>query len=259
MSSRRASAKPAERETSDRLRDVLRIGRARLMAPCHFTFNEDESSMLENHLSDANRKALRATPRSSSRHTGTVVLTDWRRDEDKRPLGPDHFYKYKWEFKLEEDKDSDCETGVQYVSTSICGKEEGVSMRIEFYGKENGTEVGDLSKATEGTDVYFRDEGVKQFPLAFQNVIALYIPEWNLFGTYDLDYGKQKCYISPIYVNKDDRRFSCLDLIIPLVIREHDKYNVYVSFAFDCFFDAVAGGGDNMATWFLTYIKVDRA
>lgn len=196
-------------------------------APRYFGLDEDSSAELEDWLSYRDRNMLQSTNKAHRDDTASLVLYDWRRDENGQPRGPGEWDTVGWNASFTRGQDA-TGTRLQYVAnlndhTSIRGYEGGVDINIPF--------EGDLSKAEDRDDVNFFSYDDDNFPFA-GGEIRLQIPEWGLRGEYELDYGNQNVrYLSQISVREDGSRAFVIRIRLGL---RSTTPQVYVSFGFEC-------------------------
>lgn len=131
-------------------------------APRYFGLDEDSSAALEDWLIDRDRSMLQRTNKAHRDDTASLVLYDWRRDEDGQPRGPGEWDAIGWGASLTRGRDV-TGTRLQFVATlnehkSIRGNEGGVDLNIPF--------DGDLSKAEDGDNVIFFNFDDYSFPFA---------------------------------------------------------------------------------------------
>jgi hypothetical protein len=192
-------------------------------APEYFGLDENASGKLEDYLNDEDVDNLRRVNKESRRDTATLTLGDWRRDEDGSPRGPGQWEDYGWTASFTRGRDG-TGTRLQYVATfddynAIRGNEGGVQIGIRFR-----IEDGEIAFAN------FEDD---EFPFAGGSVL-LNIPEWNLSGKYEFDYGSQSVrYLSERVEEEEGRPGRTFDIRIRMAIESIDPA-VYVSFGFTC-------------------------
>lgn len=239
-------------------------------APEYFGLDENSSGKLEDFLSNEEMNDLRLTNKASRRDTATLILGDWRRDEEGVPKGPGQWDDVAWTASFTRGRDA-TGTRVQYVATlddykAIRGNESGVELGIPFtIGNE---------------DVQFARYEDAEFPFAGSS-LKLNIPEWNLSGEYEFEYGAQSIrYISTVDVEEDGSRVFSIRIRIAL---QSADPKVYVSFGFSCRVNELeqydqGGGGDdedvdddedqvvyerddvtNTARWFLVAVTIYRS
>lgn len=191
-------------------------------APEYFGLDENASGKLEDYLESEDVARLRSVNKESRRDTATLTLGDWRRDEDGSPRGPGEWNDYSWTASLSRGRDASGER-LQYVATfedykAIRGNEGGVPLGIRF--------------RIEQDEVLFARYEDNQAPFA-DGLVQLNIPEWNLRGEYELDYGQQSVRaLSDVQEEEENgRRFFRIRIRMAV---QSTTPKVYVSFGFSC-------------------------
>ena len=246
------------------LRAGLHAGAARdatpTDAPEYFGLDENASGKLEDFLEREDVARLRSVNQASRRDTATLTLGDWRRNEDGSPRGPGEWNDYSWTASFSRGRDASGER-VQYVAIfddykAIRGNEGGVPLGIRFL--------------IQGDEIEFERYEDNHFPFA-DGLVQLNIPEWNLSGKYELDYGEQsvRAFSDVQKEEENGRRF--FQIRIRMAVQSTTP-KVYVSFGFYCRVDEDGEDGEaeeaedsedieatvNTANWYLVGVTIYR-